>query len=71
MVATSGSSVQTFLTFAIVDELIRTLVDSGVLDRDQIAGLVGRAVVNMQGQTPGPFTDEAVRLAQQMLNEYR
>ena len=65
-----GAGVSEFIAFAILDELIRTLVDAGRLTRSDAAGIIERVLDRVRGSTIGPV-DKAVRVLKEMLDEYR
>lgn len=44
-----GTEDSAFYTFAIVDELLRTLVDKDVLSRPEIAAMMERMIVHLKG----------------------
>lgn len=65
-----GAGVSEFVAFAILDELIRTLVDSGQLTRNEAADMIGRVLTRVSGTNVGP-AKQAVRVLKEMLDEYR
>ena len=60
-----GSGVSEFVAFALLDELIRTL-----LGKDDAAALIGRTITSLEGMTPG-LRDKALIVLKEMLHEYR
>lgn len=65
-----GTDTSAFITFAIMDELIRTLVGSGVLTKAQVAGILDRTAATV-GALRRPQVAESLAAIHEMANEYR
>ena len=65
-----GTKDSAFLTFAILDELIRTLTSKMFLTREETAYMLGRVEVSVRSQRR-PQAKRVLPIIQKMLDEYR
>jgi len=70
MVRTGGSEAHIFVGFAVLDELIRTLRDKGVLDDGEIIAALERCKTAIE-QIKSLRATESVEIIKEMLREYR
>ena len=65
-----GTEDSAFLTFAILDELIRTIASKMYLTREETADMLGRVEKRIRGVNR-PQAIRSLPIIQKMLDEYR
>ncbi len=65
-----GTEDSAFLTFAILDELIRTIAIKMFLTREETADMLGRVEVSIRS-LKRPQSESCLRIIHKMLDEYR
>ena len=65
-----GTEDSAFLTFAILDELIRTIASKMFLTREETADMLGRVEVSFRSLNR-PQAKRSLPIIQKMLDEYR
>ncbi len=65
-----GTEDSAFLTFAIIDELLRTLASKMFLTREETADMLGRVEMSVRS-LKRPQAKRCLPIIQNMLDEYR
>ncbi len=65
-----GTEDSAFLTFAILDELLRTIASKMFLTREETADMLGRVEVSIRSLNR-PQSKRCLPIIQKMLDEYR
>lgn len=64
-----GTEDSAFFAFAVLDELLRTLIDKGVLSKSDTVGLLNRTVASIKDSRRTQTTG-FISLAEKMIGEY-
>jgi hypothetical protein len=67
----AGNEETTHASFAILNQLLRTLTTKGVLSNAEVIALVNRAAINLEAQTTGSGKNAAIHIRNHVLPDLK